>query len=162
MNTLRLKYKGSRYLDRSVALETGEAAPDGIDLDFVPVPSLGGLLDQLRGGEVDIAEVLLGEFVAHVANGGGDVVGLPVFPSRRFAQRWLWVADESTLTELRHLQGRRLGFPGRAHGGIAWVIALLRATAGLEVADVVLVRGAIGGALARILDTPRPPRIPDP
>jgi 4,5-dihydroxyphthalate decarboxylase len=162
MSALRLTYKGSRYLDRSVALETGDVVPEGIDLDVVPVPSLGGLLDQLTAGETDVAELLLGEFVVHVAGGGDDVVGLPVFPSRRFAQRWLWVAQDSRITELAELEGRRIGFPGRAHGGIAWVIALLRATAGLDLADVELVRGRMGGGLERILDTPPEPEDPTP
>jgi 4,5-dihydroxyphthalate decarboxylase len=152
MNELELTYSGPRYLDRTLPLETGEVAPEGIALTVRATPSIGGLLQQLIAGETDVAELLLGEYVACVGSGGSDLVGLPVFPARRFAQRWLWVARDSGMTSLEDLRGKRIGWPQRAAGGVAWALSVLRAQPGIEPDEITLVRGRMGGSLERILD----------
>lgn len=156
-----MTYRGPRYLDRSVALETGEVAPEGIDLRVSATPSIGGAFQAIADGEVDLAEVLLGEYVALLGRGGTDLVGLPVFLTRRFAQRWLWVARDGDLTDLAQLKGKRLGWPSRAAGALGWVLGLLRDGASLAPGDVEFVWGRLGGGLAPILDGPPPASVAD-
>jgi 4,5-dihydroxyphthalate decarboxylase len=151
---LALRYHGARYLDRTIALETGEAVPRGIRLEVTPTASLGGILQKLLAGEADVAELLLGEYIGHAAGESPELIALPVFPVRRFAHRWLWVTSASPLTSLGELRGKKLGWPTRARSGLTWVLALLKADAAIAPNDVELIRGRIGGNLARILDAP--------
>jgi 4,5-dihydroxyphthalate decarboxylase len=152
MNELQLTYSGPRYPDRTLPLETGEIAPEGIELTVRATSSIGRLLQQLIAGETDVAELLLGEYMAHVGSGGSELVGLPVFPARRFAQRWLWVPRDSGLQGLEDLRGKRIGSAPRALGGLVWALCLLRAQAAIEPGEVTLVRGRMGGSLEPILD----------
>lgn len=161
MTALGLTYSGPRYLDRTVPLETREVVPDGIDLTVNVAPSLGGLREALLEGRADVAELLLGEFVAHAGGDQPGLLGLPIFPARRFAQRWLWVSRSSRLHDLAELRGCRIGWPARAAGGLSWAVSLLRRSAGLGVGDVELVFGRMGGALEKILDGPPPPGVAD-
>jgi 4,5-dihydroxyphthalate decarboxylase len=162
VSSLQIRYAGPRYLDRTVALETGEVDVRGIDLQVRAAPSLGGLLEAAVAGDVDVAEVLLGHYVAHVGRGGDELIALPVFPARRFAQRWLWVAADSSLTELAQLRGARVGWPAGAAGALAWVAGLLRRSADMDLAEVELVYGRMGGGLTKILDGAPPPGTEDP
>ena len=162
MTSLELTYAGPRYLDRTVPLETGEVVVRGIDLEVRAAPSLGGLLEAAVAGDVDVAEVLLGHYVAHVGRGADDLIALPVFPARRFAQRWLWVTKDSPLTDLAQLRGARMGWPAGAAGALAWVAGLLRRSADVDLTDVELVFGRMGGGLTKILDGPPPAGTDDP
>lgn len=162
MTSLDLRYAGPRYLDRTVALETGEVVLRGIDLEVRAAPSLGGLLEAAVAGDVDVAEVLLGHYIAHVGRGGDELIALPVFPARRFAQRWLWVTQDSSLTDLAKLRGARVGWPAGAAGALAWVAGLLRRAADVDLGDVELVFGRMGGGLTKILDGAPPAGTDDP
>jgi 4,5-dihydroxyphthalate decarboxylase len=162
LSALELRYRGPRYLDRTVPLETGEVSLRGIDLEVEVAPSLGGLLEAAVAGDVDLAEVLLGHYIAHVGRGGDELVALPVFPARRFAQRWLWVANDSALNDLAQLRGARVGWPAGAAGALAWVAGLLRRSADVDLGDVELVFGRMGGGLTKILDGAPPPGSDDP
>jgi 4,5-dihydroxyphthalate decarboxylase len=108
----------------------------------------------LKSGEADLAELLLGEYVAHAVSGASDLVALPVFPVRRFAHRWLWVPSGSQLESLEELRGKRIGWPTRAAGGLAWALILLRKQVAIGPDEVEPVHGRLGGSLARILDGP--------
>jgi 4,5-dihydroxyphthalate decarboxylase len=148
VSALRLVYRGPRYLDRTLPLETGEVRPTGIELVVQATPSLGGGIEAVREGSADAAEVLLADFLAGVAAGDDRLLGLPVFLVRRFAQRYVFVARGSDLRTIAELDGRRLGWPAGAATAAAWVLALAQGTD----ARPTPVRGPVGGGLARILD----------
>jgi 4,5-dihydroxyphthalate decarboxylase len=145
---LSISYRGPRYLDRTLALETREVAPNGVELIYETAPSIGGSIEALRRGAIDAAEVLLGDFVSAIANNDDRLVGLPIFPARRFAQRFVFVAHDADLNGPGDLDGRRLGWPPGAATAAVWVRALVDASD----ADAEYVMGPIGGSLARILD----------
>jgi 4,5-dihydroxyphthalate decarboxylase len=148
MSALRLVYRGPRHLDRTLPLETGEIRPTGIDLRVEATPSLGGGIEAVRDGTADAAEVLLGDFVAGVADGDDRLLGLPLFLVRRFAQRYVFVARDSELDSVEALDRRTLAWPAGAGTAAAWVRELAEAAE----ARPNLVRAPIGGELARILD----------
>jgi 4,5-dihydroxyphthalate decarboxylase len=143
-----LHYRGPRYLDRTLALETGEVRPTGIELRYEAVQSIGGAFDAVCNGTVDAAEVLLADAVAAVARHDDRVVALPIFPARRFAQRYVYVRDDSRLEDPAGLDGRRVGWPSGAATAAVWA-RKLAADAG---AKPEFVQGSMGGALQPILD----------
>jgi 4,5-dihydroxyphthalate decarboxylase len=153
MHPLRLTYRAPRYLDRTLALETGEVEPAGIALEYTPVTSIGGLIEAVQSGSLDMAEVLLGDYLERVAAGDERLVAIPVFPARRFAHRYLFVPTTSALDSLAALRGARIALPRRAASGAVWVRYLL-SRAGIEPEDVTMSYGRIGGTLAKRLDLP--------
>jgi 4,5-dihydroxyphthalate decarboxylase len=145
---LSVRYRGPRYLDRTVALEIGEATPSGVWLTYEVSPSIGGSIEALRRGEIDAAEVLLGDFVSAIAGGDDRLVGLPIFPARRFAQRFVFIASDAALQRPAELDGCRLGWPPGAATAAVWVRAWMKDSG----ASAEYVIGRLGGSLARILD----------
>lgn len=150
MTALRLSYRALRYLDRTLALETGEVAPAGIDLDYQVVDSIGGLIEAVEDGSVDMAEVLLGEYVRRIASDDDRLVAIPVFPARRFPHRFLFVRRDSDLNDLRALDRRRIALPRGAASGAVSVRQLLSRRN--ITADFVY--GRLGGSLSDRLDGP--------
>lgn len=137
-----------RYLDRTLSLESGAVSPRGTSFAYLAAPSLGRAFPAVCNGEVEIAEVLLGDLVAELAERADRVIGLPVFPARRFAQRYIWVKAESGLDSLTGLNGRRIGFPPGAATAAAWARALLERH-GIEAC---FEAGPVGGRIGQILD----------
>jgi 4,5-dihydroxyphthalate decarboxylase len=148
VTALPLVYRGPRYFDRTVPLETGEIRPTGIALGVEAVPSIGGGIEAVRAGSADAAEVLVSDFVAGVAAGDDRVVGLPLFLARRFAHRYFFVPRDSDIHSIAELDGRRLGWPGGGATAAAWCRALAEQAG----ARIEFVRGPVGGSLTRILD----------
>jgi 4,5-dihydroxyphthalate decarboxylase len=150
MSALRLSYRAPRYLDRTIALETGEVAPAGVELEYLVVDSIGGSARAVEEGDVDLAEVLLGEYVQRVAAGDDRLVAIPVFPARRFPHRFLFVRAESEMHSLESLAGRRIAAPRRAASGAVWVRHLLARRS----VEARFSQGRLGGKLADRLDGP--------
>jgi 4,5-dihydroxyphthalate decarboxylase len=143
-----LHYRAPRYLDRTLALETGEVRPTGIELRYEAVRSIGGSFAAVCHGTVDAAEVLLADALAAAAREDDRVVALPIFPARRFAQRYIYVRDESALGEPTDLDGRRTGWPSGAATAAVWT----RKLAAEAHASPDFIEGSMGGLLKPILD----------
>jgi 4,5-dihydroxyphthalate decarboxylase len=143
-----LRYRGPRYFDRTLALETGEVRPTGIALEYEAVRSIGGAYAAVCDGSIDAAETLLGDVVSAVAGGDDRLVALPIFPARRFAQRYVYVREDSTLADPAGLDGCRVGWPTGAASAAVWA-RKLAVDAG---AEPEFVEGSMGGALKPILD----------
>jgi 4,5-dihydroxyphthalate decarboxylase len=150
MSALALSFRAPRYLDRTLALETGEVAPAGVELEYLVVDSIGGSARAVEDGDVDLAEVLLGEYVQRVAGGDDRLVAIPVFPARRFPHRFLYVREDSELHDLESLAGRRIASPRRAASGAVWVRHLLARRS----VEAEFSYGRLGGKLADRLDGP--------
>jgi 4,5-dihydroxyphthalate decarboxylase len=105
-------------------------------------------LPAVLSGEVEVAEILLGDLVAELAERRDRLVGLPVFPARRFAHRYLWVAVDSPARSLADLAGVRVGYPPGGATAAVWTSALLERSG----IDARFEPGPLGGALARMLD----------
>lgn len=146
--TSAIRCRGLRYVDRTLALEVGAIPTGDLQLSYEAAPSLGGALPAVTSGEVALAEILLGDLIGALAAGDDRIIGLPLFPARRFVQRCFWVGVDSDLSTLEELQGARVGYPPGGATAAACAGAALEA-AGVEAA---FVSGPVGGALAKMLD----------
>jgi 4,5-dihydroxyphthalate decarboxylase len=122
--------------------------PAGIELDYQVVDSIGGSIEAVEDGSIDMAEVLLGEYVRRIASDDDRLIAIPVFPARRFAHRLLFVRRESDLEDLVELAGRRIAVPRGAASGAVSVRHLL--TSRNVAAEFVW--GRLGGSLSGRLD----------
>jgi 4,5-dihydroxyphthalate decarboxylase len=91
MSRLPLSFACAVY-DRMLPLYLGEAAPQGIDLNFIPVAHPRGTFDRMAGGqEFDAAEFSSSEFISRRGANDCPFVALPVFPSRMFRHSFITV-----------------------------------------------------------------------
>jgi len=110
VSRLRLNYGGVSYLDRTRALETGEISPAGIDLNYVVPASIGDLFRAVAArAEFDVAEFSLCTLMVMIGKGDNRLVGLPVFPSRAFRHKQIYVNRNSGIRQPSDLAGRQVG-----------------------------------------------------
>ena len=81
MADLSLSYAGLLYLDRTLALLTGEVLPRNVTLHYHVFPRVEELFRrQARQAEFDVAEMSMSTFLVLTAHGDRRFIGLPCFP----------------------------------------------------------------------------------
>src|SRR5437016_14417153 len=113
--TLSLKLAGYPW-DHVTPLLTGEVVPEGIDLTYDVRHGLAVSDDPSCDG----GEASLGKFLIDTAAGDREFVGLPVFPMVAFRHRCFLVKDGTKISELKELEGRRVGLDGWPNSGNTW------------------------------------------
>jgi 4,5-dihydroxyphthalate decarboxylase len=122
-----LTYAGLSYLDRTVALESGEIRPEGIDLRFTKFQQTGELFKRQRKfAEFDASEMSLSNFILMVGRGDDRFVGLPVFLSRQFRHKDVYVHSGSGIEAPDQLRGRKVGILQYQMTAAIWVRAILQ------------------------------------
>ena len=75
------------------------------------------------------------QYVRRVAAGERDIVGLPLFVMRGFRQRCFFVREDSNLSRLEELAGKRVGTNGWPDSGNTWSRSLIR-DAGIDIDQI--------------------------
>jgi 4,5-dihydroxyphthalate decarboxylase len=124
---LVVNYGGLRYLDRTLALETGEISPAGVDLNYIVPPSIGDLFRAMAAhAAFDAAEMSLSTLMVLIGKGDDRLVGIPVFPSRAFRHKQIYVNTKSGISEPQDLVGRLVGVSEYQMTAALWVRAHLQ------------------------------------
>ena len=86
MADLHLRYAGVSYFDKTRALERGELAPAGIELEYVQFDNVGELFRIVAQDPTafDASEMSLSTLTMMTSRGDRRLVGIPVFPSKAF------------------------------------------------------------------------------
>lgn len=134
----------SSLYDRMQALYTGEAKPEGIDLNFVAIDSPREIFDRFAGGEeFDVAELSCSEFIARFSAGQCPFVALPVFPSRVFRHGFITINKSAGISAPKDLEGKRVGVPLYTMTAAIWIRAHLQHEYGVDLSTIDWVEGAI-------------------
>jgi 4,5-dihydroxyphthalate decarboxylase len=140
---LRLTYAGESHFDRTRLLETGEIAPDGIDLTYLEV----GVRDLFRRmaqfAEFEVSEMSVSTMLMLVSRGDDRFVGLPVFPSRHFRHRQIYVRADAGIDAPADLKGRRVGVPEYQMTAALWIRAVLEHDYGVSPRDIHWLEGGL-------------------
>ncbi|HEX6443876.1 MAG TPA: hypothetical protein VF053_02220 [Streptosporangiales bacterium] len=137
MGELELTYAGLLYLDRTLPLLTREVRPRGVDLRYEVFPRVEDLFRrQAQHAEFPVSEMSLGTFLVLAARGDSPFVGLPVFLSRHFRHRQIYVNERAGITEPAELRGRRLAVPEYQMTAAVWVRGMLRDEYGIEPEEI--------------------------
>jgi 4,5-dihydroxyphthalate decarboxylase len=132
--------------DRMVPLLTGEVAPLGVDLNFIPVALPRETFDRMAGGlEFDAAEFSSSEFISRMGAGASPLVAVPVFPSRMFRHSFITVNTRTVRTP-KDLEGKRIGVPLYTMTAAVWIRGLLAHEYGVDLSGVRWVQGATNKA----------------
>lgn len=128
--------------DRVDDLYTGRVTPSGVNLRFIrhqPAQAFRRML----AGEFTTGEMSLATHIVRVSRGEQDLVGIPVFPSRVFRHRAIYVRRSAGLSSPADLVGRRVGVPEYQMTAALWVRGLLRHEYGVLPEQIEWVTGGL-------------------
>ena len=81
-------------------LLTGRVRADGIDVNWLRVPTADLTRRFADRGEFDVADMPLAEYVTRLSQDDRSLVAIPVFTSRQFVQEAVWVRKESAVKKI--------------------------------------------------------------
>jgi len=143
MGRLRLTYAGEAHFDRTRLLETGEVQPAGIELTYIEVGVRELFRRMAQFAEFDVSEMSVSTMLMMLSRGDDRLVGIPVFPSRHFRHRQIYVRADSGIGEPRDLTGRRVGVPEYQMTAALWVRAVLEHDYGVAPRDLLWHQGGL-------------------
>lgn len=87
----------------------GAVSRDGLDIIGVTMPSPQRHWRMLTHREFDVAELSLGSHCARISRGETDLIGIPVFPHRRFRHGYAFLPGHSGARKAGDLTGGKVG-----------------------------------------------------
>lgn len=144
MARVPLTYAGLLYWDRTLALDTGEVRPEGVELTYVRFSDPGELFRrQCQLAEFPAAEMSASSYLAMVSRGDDRFVGIPVFPSRHFRHAQVYVNRSAGIRRPEDLRGRKVGILEYQMTAALWIRAFLEHDYGVRPADVAWLTGGL-------------------
>jgi 4,5-dihydroxyphthalate decarboxylase len=144
MSLLPLTYAGLSYFDRTVALQTGRVRPDGVDLNFLEIGSVGEFFyRQARFAPYEASEFSLSSHIMMTAAGDDRFVGIPVFPSRVFRHSQVYVRTDAGIQGPEDLRGKRVGILEYQMTAALWIRAFLQHDYGVLPTDITWLTGGL-------------------
>jgi 4,5-dihydroxyphthalate decarboxylase len=108
MSRLRITIATGDY-DITRPIIDGTVGDSSLDLVGVTMPSPQRHWRMLKHREFDVAEMSLGSHCARLARGETDLIGIPVFPHRRFRHGYAFVPTLSEVERAADLAGKSIG-----------------------------------------------------
>jgi 4,5-dihydroxyphthalate decarboxylase len=144
MNNPTLTYAGLMYFDRTLALLNGDVRVDGVDLGFEVFPRVEDLFRrQAQNAEFPVSEMSLGTFLVMTSRGDCPFVGLPVFLSRLFRHRDVYVSRAAGIDSPKDLRGKRVGVPEYQMTAAVWIREFLANDYGVRPEDIKWLTGGL-------------------
>ncbi len=122
--------------DRTRALRDGSVKPEGINLTYLVLPVEEIFWRMLRFEDFDVAELSMGAFLVAAAQGRRSFTAIPVFPSRTFRHRCVFVNSSSGIERPEDLRGKRVGVPEYTMTASVWLRGLLEHEYGVSPEEI--------------------------
>jgi 4,5-dihydroxyphthalate decarboxylase len=137
-----LRYAGVAY-DRTAALERGEVAVEGAQLEYVRYADPPVLFREMaQDAPYELSEMSLSTYLMLLDRGDDRLVGLPVFPSRAFRHSQIYVGARAGVTAPQDLAGKVVGVPDYQMTAAVWMRGFLQSDYGVAPGDM---RWRVGG-----------------
>lgn len=140
MTKLRLSYASTYDYDRTRALADGTVRPDGIDLNFMVLPTIEDVFWRTaRYQDFETSEFSFQSYLVSRASKRGDtlpLIAIPVFPSRVFRHSAIFVNAHAGIEEPEDLKGKTVGVPEYQMTAATWVRGILQHEYGVHPEDV--------------------------
>jgi 4,5-dihydroxyphthalate decarboxylase len=127
--------------DRTRPLRDGSVKSEGIDLNYVTLPVEEIFWRMCRFEEFDVAELSMGAFLVAAAQGRRPFVAIPVFPSRTFRHRCVFVNAGSGIRKPEDLRDKRVGVPEYTMTAAVWLRGLFQHEYGVKPEEIQWVQG---------------------
>src|SRR5256884_7122198 len=125
MSDLHLSLAGETY-DRPRRLKDGIIKPEGIELNYLVMSVEEIFWRMMKYEEFDASELSLGAFLPAAARGRRPFIAIPVFPSRTFRHRCLFVNSGAGIDRPQDLRGKRMGVPEYSMTAAVWLRGLFQ------------------------------------
>jgi len=135
-NKLDLKLAGYDY-DRVSAIRDGKVSIEGADVSF-DVTNIYSINKDVFVGEqtYDVSEIGLIPYITrYINNDFRDYTLLPIFISRTFRHRNIYVHADSGIEKPEDLKGKRVGTPGYTSSSNTWIRGFLKDEYGVNADD---------------------------
>ena len=127
--------------DRTRALRDGTVKAEGIDLNYLVLPVEEIFWRMLKYQEFDVAELSMGAFLVAASQGRLPFTAIPVFPSRTFRHRCIFVHASAAVERPEDLRGKRVGVPEYTMTASVWLRGLLQHEYGVAPEEIHWLQG---------------------
>jgi 4,5-dihydroxyphthalate decarboxylase len=125
MSDLHLTLACEDY-DRTRRLKDGMIKPEGIELNYLVMSVEEIFWRMMKYEEFDVSELSMGAFLTAAARGRRPFIAIPVFPSRTFRHRCLFVNSGAGIERPQDLRGKRMGVPEYSMTAAVWLRGLFQ------------------------------------
>jgi 4,5-dihydroxyphthalate decarboxylase len=122
--------------DRTRPLKDGLIKPEGIDLNYLVMSVEEIFWRMMKYEEFDASELSMGAFLTAAARGRRPFIAIPVFPSRTFRHRCIFVNTSSGIQRPEDLRGKRMGVPEYSMTAAVWLRGLFEHEYGIPPKDI--------------------------
>jgi 4,5-dihydroxyphthalate decarboxylase len=122
--------------DRTRALKDGRIMPEGIEINYLVMSVEEIFWRMMKYEEFDVSELSMGAFLTAAARGRRPFVGIPVFPSRTFRHRCIFVHSGAGIERPEDLRGKRVGVPEYSMTAAVWLRGLLEHEYGIAPREI--------------------------
>jgi len=135
MSNLQLTFACEDY-DRTRPIKDGLIKPEGIDLNYLVMPVEEIFWRMMKYEEFDASELSMGAFLTAAARGRRPFVAIPVFPSRTFRHRCIFINSASGIQRVEDLRGKRMGVPEYSMTAAVWLRGLFQHEYGVAPSEI--------------------------
>jgi hypothetical protein len=135
MSELHLTLACEDY-DRTRPLKDGVVKPEGIEVNYLVMSVEEIFWRMMKYEEFDASELSMGAFLTAAARGRRPFTAIPVFPSRTFRHRCIFVNTGSGVESVGDLKGRRMGVPEYSMTAAVWLRGMFEHEYGVKPSDI--------------------------
>jgi 4,5-dihydroxyphthalate decarboxylase len=135
MSMLHLTLACEDY-DRMRPVKDGIVKPQGIDLNYLVMPVEEIFWRMMKYEEFDASELSMGAFLTAASRGRRPFIAIPVFPSRTFRHRCIFVNTGAGIKSIQDLRGRRMGVPEYSMTAAVWLRGMFEHDYGVAPKDI--------------------------
>lgn len=135
MSNLHLTLACEDY-DRTRPVKDGIVKPEGIELNYLVMPVEEIFWRMMKYEEFDVSELSMGAFLTAASRGRRPFVAIPVFPSRTFRHRCIFVNTDSGVKRVEDLRGKRMGVPEYSMTAAVWLRGLFQHEYGVQPSEI--------------------------
>jgi 4,5-dihydroxyphthalate decarboxylase len=122
--------------DRTRPIKDGRIQPEGIELNYLVMPVEEIFWRMMKYEEFDASELSMGAFLTAAARGRRPFVAIPVFPSRTFRHRCIFINTASGIERPEELRGKRMGVPEYSMTAAVWLRGLIQHEYGIPPSEI--------------------------
>ena len=135
MSNLHLTLACEDY-DRTRPLKDNIVKAEGIELNYLVMTVEEIFWRMMKYEEFDVSELSMGAFLTAAARGRRPFVGIPVFPSRTFRHRCIFVNSAAGIEKPEDLRGKRVGVPEYSMTAAVWLRGLFEHEYGIAPREI--------------------------
>ena len=122
--------------DRTRPIKDRRIKPEGIELNYLVMSVEEIFWRMMKYEEFDISELSMGAFLTAAARGRRPFVAIPVFPSRTFRHRCIFINTASGIQRPEELRGKRMGVPEYSMTAAVWLRGLFQHEYGIPPSEI--------------------------